>query len=247
MAVRDREQGQASDIRSDRRPLAAWRDILGALTPVLAVSAVLLYAYLSIAYDRFYRGLGVDPGDVGLSYSGTLARSSGFVVAYLAVAGFLVVVPAILTLGQPQARRTNRRRFNALLGLAGFMLVAMLIDPMLAAGYAARDVRAGMPVGPIRFQGVPMTPIPLPALPVLAIHADPATIEPAGKPGEAPAAERLRGRKVLYLGQANGTVALYDPGAQQAVYVSASSILLHVSNCNAAPSPDPACRQFQRY
>ena len=183
-----------------------------------------------------------------MNYTGVLARSSGFVVVYLAAVGTLAVIPTILTYGRPEERRKNRARLNALLALIGIILASLLIDPLLAAGDAARDVREGKPVGPIHILGWPVPPIPpfpISRLPVLAVHADPATVEPAGKPGEAPAAERLRGRKLLYLGQAGGTVVLYDPGDQQAVYVSASSIVLRVSNCNTEHSPNPLCGQLQ--
>jgi amino acid transporter len=240
----DREQEQ-TNIRGKGRPVAAWHEILGVLTPVLAVGAILLYGYLSIAYDNFYQGLGIDPNDVGFEYTGVLARSSGFVVVYLTAVGTLAVIPTILTFGRPEERRKNRARFIALLAMIGIILVLLLIDPLLSAGDAARDVREGKPVGPIHLITSPVPPFPISRLPVLAIHAGPAMVEPAGKLGEAPAVERLRGRKVLYLGQAGGTVVLYDPEDQEAVYVSASSILLHVSNCNTKRSPDPACSQLQ--
>jgi hypothetical protein len=85
--------------------------------------------------------------------------------------------------------------------------------------------------------------LPFRGLDVLAIHAAPATVEPAGKPSDSPAAERLRGRRLLYLGQSGGTVVLYDAATQRAVYVPGSSVILHVANCDAKPPPDPACRK----
>jgi hypothetical protein len=101
---------------------------------------------------------------------------------------------------------------------------------------AARDVKASHAVRPVR-PPVPDMSIPLT---ILAIHADPATVEPAGKPGDSPAADRLRGRRLLYLGQAGGTVVLYDAAAQRAVYVPASTVILQVANCRGTP-PGPAC------
>jgi hypothetical protein len=248
MAVNDHEEEQLNSVRGDGRPLGAWREVLGVLAPVLAVGAILLYGYLSVAYDNFYRGLGIDPADVGLSYTGVLARSSGFVIVCLAAAGTLAIIPTILGFGRPEERRKNPSRFTALFALIGIILSLLLIDPLLTAGDAARDVREGKPVGPIHILGWPISPVPpvpFSRLPVLAIHADPATVEPGGKRAEAPAVERLQGRKVLYLGQAGGAVVLYDPGDQQAVYVSASSIVLHVSNCNAEHSPNLACNQLR--
>lgn len=101
-------------------------------------------------------------------------------------------------------------------------------------------VRTGRPISSVRFPGfLPFT--------MLAIHADPATVEPVGKPGDAPAAERLRGRKLLYLGQASGTLVLYDAAGQQAVYLPSSSIILRVANCDAKAPPDPSCAEMLRY
>jgi hypothetical protein len=224
------------------------KDIVGYLPAILVTSGLLMYAYLSICYDRFYGSLSVDPNDVGLSYAGTLARSSGFAVAIgsiplLLLAGFYAGWRhQVYVSRRPGARRyvpARRPRFSLRARLIQVYLVFSLIVyvpltiPLARAGDAATDVRAGKPVGPVRTPGL--------LLPVLAIHADPATVEPAGKPGDSPAAERLRGRRLLYLGQA-GTVVFYDVAAQQAVYVPAGSVILHVANCRGKP-PDPACRQ----
>lgn len=254
MAIRDREQG--TDSRGEWRPLAAGRDVLGYLPAMLAVGAVLVYAYLNIAYDRFYRGLGVDPSDVGLSYAGTLARSSGFVVAFLVAAVSLIGFPVSQKLDIDRWRRQHptdpqrpvRRRFIVMFTLIPLVLLLILAFPLLDAGDAARAVRAGKPVTPIRLpRPPPLPPLVVLPLPVLAIRADPATIEPAGKPEDNPAVARLRGRRLLYLGQANATVVLYDPSIQQAVYVPAGSVVLRVSNCTTKRSPDPVCKQLQRY
>jgi len=245
MAVHDQEQDQTSDARRKRQPLGAWRDILGALAPVLALGAVVLYGYLSIAYDEFYRSLGVDRSDVGLSYTGVLARSSGFVVTYLILATLFALLVITMTLQLVYRQRRDPAttwwraggRLVAAMTTLPFLLFLTLAGPLQEADDAARAVRAGRPVIPVRDAL---------RLPILAIRADPATVEPAGKPGDAPAVERLGRREVLYLGQASGTVVLYDPAAQQAVYVPASSIILRVTNCNAEPAPDPACRQLWR-
>jgi len=112
-----------------------------------------------------------------------------------------------------------------IVGLIGASLYAVLHR----AEYLAQQVQAGRQLprsGP---------------LDALAIRADSATVEPAGKRGDSPAAERLRGKKLLYLGQSSGTVLLYDATVQRAIYVPASSIVLSVANCRAKPPPDAAC------
>ena len=244
MAVRDDRQPLVGD--DDFVPLP-WGDALKHAPAVLALAALAIYAYLSLCYDAFYRSLGVDPGDVGLSYAAILARSSGFVIA----ASFLVLffVPVLVPSTPPSRPRRYaawvrrqvtpelRRRGDAVSRfVATFLILLVFLYVFQLAEDAARDVKAGKPVHPVR-PPVPGMSIPLT---ILAIHADPATVAPAGKPGDSPAADRLRGRRLLYLGKAEGTIVLYDAAVQRAVYVSASAVILQVANCRGAP-PDPAC------
>jgi hypothetical protein len=225
--------------------------MLGHATAVLLVGGLVIYGYLSVCYDRFYSRLGVEPNDVGLTYTGTLARSSGFVILYLFIIVYLFSAP-VATLQAIRIRRLEDPNFvqgrfdkvqllsTAVVGVA--LLVMTLSAAMLKAGDAAQDVWAGKPVGPIRFTLSPWSQKPLLPIPILAIHADPATLEPAGKPGDSPAVQRLRGRKLLYLGQSGGTVLLYDSTVQRAIYMPANSIVLQVVNCRAKPPPDAACQ-----
>jgi hypothetical protein len=240
MAVRDDRQPLMGEGAGRGRPP---RDLLGYLPVIIVASGLLMYAYLSICYDVFYGSLGVDPNDVGLSYTGTLARSSGFAITVtVLLASFFIGAwmgwrRRRYLRGAPRFVPPPPRSFIAALGT--FLVVSLIVFlpfsiPLNRAEDAATDVKAGKPVGPVR--------TPLEGLPVLAIHADPATVEPAGKPGDSPAAERLRGRRLLYLGQASGTVVFYDVAAQQVVYVPPGSVILHVANCRGKP-PDPACRQ----
>jgi hypothetical protein len=247
MAVRDQEQDHASEAGRPRRRPLAWRETLGALPPVLALVAILLYGYLSIAYDQFYRRLGVDLSDVGLSYTGVLARSSGFVVAYLLGVALLVGLVVTSRLHMDQRRRLDpakatrdTRRLSAVNAVVAVLLAGTLVFPLVDAGDAARKAQVGFAVGPVRQRG---DLGPISELPIVAIRADPATVEPSGKPGDAPAADRLRGSHLLYLGQSGGTVVLYDPAFQQAVYVPAASIILRVTNCDGElASKLPDCR-----
>ena len=72
-------------------------------------------------------------------------------------------------------------------------------------------------------------------------------IEPAGDPDSSPGIVRLAQRSdrqppLLYLGQADGSLVAYDSVTQQAVRIPASTVLLRVSNCEADPPVDAACR-----
>jgi len=237
-ALKDREQ----ETPSGRQLLAAWWAVLGGFAPLLAIGAVMLYAFLNFAYDRFYGPLGVDPGDVGLTYGSTLARSSGFVITYLLIATVLLSIPlSILIFRRRRGRRGSTVGLNAVMALIGLVLFLLFLAPVRGADFAVREVQHGNPTGSIHFLDIGERGT---FLLMLAVHADPATVEPAGKPEDTPGVERLRSHTILYLGQANGTVVLYDANAQQAIYVPANSIILHVSNCYVVPYPDPACGNF---
>jgi hypothetical protein len=244
MAVRDDEVNASGQARWG----LPWRDVLGNLPAALLLGGLFMYAYLSICYDRFYGRLGVDPNDVGLSYAGTLARSSGFVIVYFLVGVSVLqyVFPFALR-ARPRRLRLSTHRMRAALVGSTAVMVLVLVWPFLAAGDAAEHVQAGNPVAPAQLPSIPELPFPVPPLPVLAIHADPATVEPAGKPSDSPSVARLRNRRLLYLGQSGGTVVLYDAAVDRAVYVPGSSIILHVAACNAKPLPDPTCSEARNY
>jgi hypothetical protein len=42
-------------------------------------------------------------------------------------------------------------------------------------------------------------------------------------------------------------VVLYDAEVDRAVYVPGGSIILHVTNCDAKPLPDPTCSEASNY
>jgi hypothetical protein len=236
MAVRDEQP-----LEETRRG-PPWRETLSQAPAVLLGGRLLIYGYLSICYDTFYGSLGVDPNDVGLSYAGTLARSSGFVIICLIVFGYFALQIPYTRMRTRRARREDptakTSRLTIVVSIVGTTVLLAIVGrvPLLLAEDAAREVQGGWPVGPVRM-----------VVPVLAIHADPVAVEPAGKPGDFPAAQRLRGKKLLYLGQSGGTVLLYDATVERAIYVPANSIVLHVTNCRAKPPPLPACQTAPEY
>jgi hypothetical protein len=242
MAVYDEEQRPSTRDRAAEGLRS--KDILAYLSGIFLAAGVLMYAYLSICYGQFYGSLGINPSDVGLSYAGTLARSSGFALTAGVIPLALLTGAYLGERGAPPYLLPGHRRpsFISVLGryiLLGLILYVPLTIPLIRAGEAATEVKAGKAVGPIQTP-TPKFP-PLWQLPILAIHADPTTVEPAGKPEDSPAAERLRGRRLLFLGQADGTVVFYDATEHRAVYVPASAVILHVANCWERPPLDPAC------
>jgi hypothetical protein len=65
-------------------------------------------------------------------------------------------------------------------------------------------------------------------LPLVRLRADEVRVASAGGVGQFPAVDRLRGRKLIYLGEANGRAVLYDPGSRVTFYVPASTLVLEV-------------------
>ena len=237
MAVRDDQQ-----LKEPRRGLP-WRETLSQAPAVALVGGLLVYGYMRLYLQRFYGGLGVDPNDVGLTYADTLARSIGFliycsvVLAYTLVAALtLKTISRLIWRIHPATK--HRRTYvppGALLtvGVPVIVTVSLIVASLWVvldrAEHAARRVQAGRQLPRSGLLGASV------------IRADLATVEPAGKRGESPAAERLQGRRLLYLGQSGGTVVLYDAAIQRAIYVPASSIVLQVANCSTKPPPDAAC------
>jgi hypothetical protein len=227
MAERDDQQPDRRDQTSWGLP---WKEALGYVSAIVLVGGLFVYSLLSSLYELFYGRLGVDPNDIGLTYAGTLARSSGFVSAYIIVAIMIFTIRYLLMRMEEPSLLLSRLY---MLGVALLVVIAFGW-PSLKAKQAANAVEAGQPVGPI----VVLSPF---ELPLLAIRADPVTVEPSGKPNESPATDRLQHAKLLYLGQTGGTVVLYNAATQRAVYVPASEVILQVANCRAKPPPNAPC------
>jgi hypothetical protein len=109
----------------------------------------------------------------------------------------------------------------------------------IAAGHIAADVRAGHPI-------IPRTATPF-GIKILAVRADPVLVWAAGKPDDAPAVEKLVNRTdLLYLGQANSTIVLYDPRQHQAIYLPASTVMLSIGACRS-PHSNSRCTHGVRF
>jgi hypothetical protein len=102
-----------------------------------------------------------------------------------------------------------------------------------AANTRADQVKAGLPVEPVRIAGIE----------ILSVRADLAKVKPIdlnARPSSA--LEELRGRdKLFYLGRTAGTLVLYDANTQSSWHVPASTLALRVANCETRRVTDPAC------
>ncbi len=225
--------------------LPGFREFLAIMAVSLAVTALLVCGLLSFAYERFYQALGVNPADIGLTFGVAVSRSVGFTVAF-AVAVTLVAVAVRLILAAPLRRLRARagwtRTFHSTdfalvlgcyvaLGLLAIFAAVAVISPV--ASYTARAAdaaRSGNAVRPLQLYG----------LPLLAMQAEPATVQPTSKARTLPGIWDLNDRPVLYLGQAGGVGVLYDADRGRVVYTPMDLVVLHVRNCGGQ-APPAAC------
>jgi hypothetical protein len=95
----------------------------------------------------------------------------------------------------------------------------LVIDPILHTFQFADQVKAGH-AGSVSAG--------LLGLPLVRLRADEVRVASAGKAGEFPAVDRLSGRRLIYLGEANGKAMLYDPIRRVTFSVPAASLVLEL-------------------
>jgi hypothetical protein len=95
----------------------------------------------------------------------------------------------------------------------------LLIDPIHHTLQFADQVKAGHSGG---------VTAGLWGLPLVRLRADEVRVASAGAVGQFPAVDRLRGRELIYLGEASGKAVLYDPGHRVTFYVPAATLVLEV-------------------
>jgi len=210
----------------------------GLIGSLLIPFGIAVYGLLSFVFGRFYGPLGINPAEVGLTYTGVLVHTTGTIIVLL----FFFLAP-VLVLSWSFSTATPswswlRTILQRPLISAGMMLAVLLLYVAYIqatwTGRAATAVKYGRPVTPTVTLGFPDLPI----------HADPVLLLPSSKPGEAPEIDELSRRKdLLYIGQTGQTVVLYDPKGQHAVYVPTGDIVLQITNCRTKRADDPRCER----
>jgi hypothetical protein len=212
------------------------------LPVALAVGAALVYGLLIVAYSEFYSELGVRPSDVGLQYGPGVGGIAGvaIVLVFVVLMSLLLLVVigrrAFPWLADDDEGSTRWRSPVLVLTVS---LVVFLVCVLFAGLFAraantrADQVKAGLPVEPVRIAGID----------VLSVRADLAKVKPIdlnARPSSA--LQELRGRdKLFYLGRTAGTLVLYDANTQSSWHVPASALALRVANCETRRATDPAC------
>jgi len=208
-----------------------------ALVLLLAITALIiavittvflffLYLYRFIFQEEFrHRIISGDAGqvEVAIILSAVLSAVGAFVGEIIANFRRALLIAA--------------RRYAVKVTVWSVVIIALMLAFYAlprAATARAEQVQKGIPVSQPRLPILPLT--------LLAIRADPVLVAATGEPGKTLAVEELAARAnlrppLLYLGQANSIVVLYDSIKDEAIYVPSSSLLLRVVNCRAQPTP----------
>jgi hypothetical protein len=213
-----------------KREFSLLREFVTIAASVVIPLGLVIYGISSITYSAFYSTLSVDPSTVGFDYIGTLTHATGLIIVLsFGVAGVLM---PILRRRRHTATGNRRRQIVAYIGIAT-LIVSLTLEFAVLATMDGNKVRAGKAVGNWG----------RPGLIFFFYHADPVIIEPIGKRGDAPAIDRLQSRRLLYLGQADGTAVVYDSCAKRAVYIPLASAVLNVARSPRSREPQyvPPC------
>jgi hypothetical protein len=196
--------------------------------PVVVVTLIGAFAYLitRIAQTSFYNKFGVDPEDVGLSYSATLSRAAlGLIVVLLAalvLTTFTTFVGPKVAVEEPPDAEAGRRRIgpSASVLLASFTvaLVLLAIWWPLVYSYDATDVLHGKRLRPTLL-GIYRNPLGLRAEVVHVAWIDPTHARYKFFVKSKP-------KRVVYLGSAGGIAVFFDPTNQQTVRVPQNDIVI---------------------
>jgi hypothetical protein len=194
--------------------------------PAASVIGVLVYGMLRQLYASFYGSLGASPEEVGLGYSETLSLSG------MAVLWVLVLPPALVLLARRLVPPLGRRRslHDHLRLVAPPLALVLLAVGIVWLCWSTSDA-AGR-----AYDGQAVTSVNIGPLQVLGVRAEPATV--SFRPGTANADEAVApGACLLYLGQADGTSVLYDPGPPmiRTIRVQTADVVVDVVRAERQP------------
>jgi hypothetical protein len=283
-----------------------WQEIVSIVGTLVGVLGLAFFAVSNSAYGHFYSSLGTTPTDVGLTYFGVLAASTGWAIALAVgltcvVLTLVALLPAVELGGMVSARlreldltlvaqlRHQWSMFRSAIRDREWRLPKDEQDARWNAWEAASDaafeqalsqrdkffqteIEPGTKVGQLWAEGivnrVVMTAVlllflsflvidpiehtlqfadqvkaghsggvtaGLMGVPLVRLRADEVRVASAGGVGQFPAVDRLRGRKLIYLGEANSKAVLYDPGSRMTFYVPAAILVLEVREVVPVP------------
>jgi hypothetical protein len=223
----------------------SWASTLP-LATLITLLGLYFYSGLASRYEAFYSPLSVNLEDVGLNYSAILARSGEQIVTPL----FLILLTYFTfrrlreatTEGEWRSGRAHTGRWRRLRASRAWLkplgwLILAVVATVAFADYAIElqsfEERTKASVSAVR-EGRAIDGIETASgrYTLLNVHVREARIESVTNPNpNVPLAVRaLVGRPLLYVGQADGTLVLFDPTVDQAVYLPRNSVMLSVGS-----------------
>lgn len=198
----------ATDEEARREKTGAFAEVwawVKSRAPALTLVGLALYIFMRLGAELFLNRLGFTPEDVGLGYAEMLGRAISPLLGILVVSAvvsiaFLFVLPPVLRYwyrlsGQSAKEGTLSDRMERLRSRVVVLVIFIFVVlPPFSAWYGAGSAEEGIPIT-AEWPNYPW-------------RAEPALIHWLDRSHIHPIAE---GQCVLYLGQADGFVALYDP------------------------------------
>jgi hypothetical protein len=223
----------ANDESRQQTQSTARRVSLHSALQLLTVLGLVVFVALRIPYTSFYRPLGVEPEEVGLTYTDTLERAAvGLVVLGVSWVVFVAIhVGASLALDVFKggaARAVARARGKPptdwrigfdLVGSSSSYAVVVAVGLLFAllpytANELSGDVRRGEAISPRAFDRD--NPLGLRALPARVQWLAETNAQPIGS------------QQIFYLGQADGVTVLFQPSSDEVIRVPSGSVVVRL-------------------
>jgi hypothetical protein len=188
-------------------------------TAELTILGVAVYIMVRYSYWSFFSRFGVTLEEVGLGYANVLARSGPFLA-------FAVLLP--ICIGALVARRLLSSHWLGTIALvtALVIILVVVVAGPVRANRLADAVERGRPIRP-RSVGE-LLDLRVDHVTTAAATQDPAGGQPEQQVlAQRPATNEIIGRStLLYFGQANGVVVLYDYERRQVIRASVTRVTI---------------------
>jgi hypothetical protein len=229
----------------DRSP---WQTAANLITLTVAIGGALFFVLLRLYYNSYYGVLGVSANDVGLGYANTITNSVGLIIWTLLRPRVLVFLAFLVayTVWRFQIANSTSRNHNvilaiSILGVAFFLGKDLYTGRIESAVRYANEVKQGHTVtlgDPNRKEGDPFFSFIVRASPVSVKALDEKVTVALRELEE----ERPIDKPLLYLGQANNMIVIYDSFKQRSVFVPVGSVVISVINCEGQSPSHPQCK-----
>ena len=94
--------------------------------------------------------------------------------------------------------------------------------------------------------GRALEPIGLFGVELLAVRADPAKVEPIGRPSLSPKLLRaVRAHNLFYLARSPTAIVLYDQTTQRVLHLPPATVMIETSNCETSKNRDKVCTNLR--